>query len=84
MKLWGKYHLVDYALIQNADVDWLTNYEFDPPKGPISIRQVTNERQRVVPVQTMMIGNQQLNNNKFIGKFILSGRAVTPSKNNGG
>ena len=55
---WGKYHLIDYALMQHADVDWLTNYEFPAPEGPVSIRQINFERSRVVPVQTMMIGNQ--------------------------
>ena len=55
---WGKYHLIDYALLQHADVDWLTNYEFPAPEGPVSIRQINFERSRVVPVQTMMIGNQ--------------------------
>lgn len=57
-EVWGKYHIIDYALIQHADVDWLTNYEFDAPQGPISIRQIAAERSKVIPVQTMMIGNQ--------------------------
>ncbi len=55
---WGKFHLIDYALVQHADVDWLTNYEFDVPRGPISIRQINAERSRVIPVPTMMVGNQ--------------------------
>ncbi|MFZ4402084.1 MAG: glycoside hydrolase family 36 protein [Bacteroidales bacterium] len=57
-EVWGKYHIIDYALIQNADVDWLTNYEFDAPRGPISIRQIEAERSKVIPAQTMMVGNQ--------------------------
>lgn len=57
-EVWGKYHIIDYALMQHADVDWLTNYEFPAPEGPVSIRQINAERARVVPVQTMMVGNQ--------------------------
>lgn len=57
-EVWGKYHLIDYALLQHADVDWLTNYEFPAPEGPVSIRQINYERSRTIPVQTMMIGNQ--------------------------
>lgn len=55
---WGKFHLIDYSLIQHADVDWLTNYEYPAPQGPISIRQINAERSKVMPVQTMMVGNQ--------------------------
>ncbi len=57
---WGKFHLIDYSLIQHADVDWLTNYEFDAPLGPISIRQINAERGKVIPIQTMMVGNQPI------------------------
>ncbi len=57
-ELWGRYHINDYALIQIADVDWLTNYVFPAPRGPISIRQINSERGRVLPVQTMLVGNQ--------------------------
>ena len=57
-ELWGRYHINDYALIQYADVDWLTNYNFPAPRGPISIRQMNSERGRVFPVNTMLVGNQ--------------------------
>jgi alpha-galactosidase len=57
-EVWGRYNISDYALIQHADVSWLTNYEFPPPRGPISIRQVLGERANVIPPATMLIGNQ--------------------------
>lgn len=74
-ELWGKYHLVDYALLQHADVDWLTNYEFPAPEGPVSIRQINYERSRVIPVQTMMVGNQLIDSNmwKFTFQSLASG-----------
>jgi alpha-galactosidase len=57
-EVWGRYNISDYALIQHSDVSWLTNYESDPPAGPISIRQVVDERARVIPPATMLVGNQ--------------------------
>jgi len=57
-EVWGRYNISDLALIQHADVSWLTNYEFPPPRGPISIRQVLGERANVIPPATMLIGNQ--------------------------
>jgi alpha-galactosidase len=58
---WGRYNTVDYALIQHADYDWLTNFEQKPPAGPISIRQMNFDRSRVIPASTLLIGNQSLN-----------------------
>lgn len=69
-ELWGKYHLVDYALLQHADVDWLTNYEFPAPEGPVSIRQINHDRSRVVPVQTMMVGNQLIDSDLYQFTFL--------------
>jgi alpha-galactosidase len=57
-EVWGRYNISDYALIQHSDVSWLTNYESAPPAGPISIRQVVDERARVIPPATMLVGNQ--------------------------
>ncbi len=59
-EVWGRYNISDYSLIQHTDVSWLTNYEFDPPRGPVSIRQVIQERARVIPPATMLVGNQLL------------------------
>jgi alpha-galactosidase len=58
---WGRYNIADYALIQHADYDWLTNFEQPPPAGPISIRQMSFDRSRVIPTSTLLIGNQSVN-----------------------
>lgn len=58
---WGRYNTVDFALLESADYDWLTNFEQPSPAGPISIRQMAYDRGRVVPPATLLIGNQSLN-----------------------
>jgi alpha-galactosidase len=60
-EVWGRYNMVDYALLQHADYVWLTNFEQPPPAGPISIRQMNFDRSRVMPTSTLLIGNQSLN-----------------------
>lgn len=60
-EIWGRYNIADYALIQHADYDWLTNFEQEPPAGPISIRQINFDRSRVIPTSTLLIGNQSVN-----------------------
>ncbi|MGV8090231.1 MAG: alpha-galactosidase, partial [Mangrovibacterium sp.] len=40
-EVWGEYYVNDFALIEHADYDWLTNYNDDPPVGPINIRQMS-------------------------------------------
>ncbi|MGF7080120.1 glycoside hydrolase family 36 protein [Mucilaginibacter sp. UYCu711] len=59
-EVWGEYYLNDFALIEHADYDWLTNYEANPPEGPINIRQMSYDRARVIPAATNLIGNQQM------------------------
>ena len=58
----GRHNGVDYALLQHAEYDWLTNYELEPPDGPISIRQIRYRRARTMPVSTLLIGNQNMLN----------------------
>jgi len=60
-EVWGRYNVVDYALIEHADYDWLTNFDYPPPAGPISIRQMNYDRSRAVPANTLLIGNQFMN-----------------------
>ncbi len=57
---WGRYNVVDYALIEHADYDWLANLEFAPPLGPITIRQMNYDRSRVMPASALLIGNQNI------------------------
>ncbi len=60
-EVWGEYYINDFALIEHADYDWLTNYNEDPPEGPINIRQMSYDRARVIPPATNLIGNQLMN-----------------------
>ncbi|MDR6804184.1 alpha-galactosidase [Dyadobacter sp. BE34] len=57
-EVWGEYYINDYALIEHADYDWLTNYDDDAPVGPINIRQMAFDRSRAIPTATNLIGNQ--------------------------
>ena len=59
-ELWGRGGINDYALIQHADVDWLTNHVTPAPEGPFYIRNVFWRRSKVLPVQTMLAGNQPM------------------------
>jgi len=66
----GRHNGVDYALLQHAQYDWITNYELDFPNGPISIRQMRYNRALTMPVSAMLIGNQNmLNASKAIDEF---------------
>lgn len=53
----GRYNLTDFGTIQHADVNWLSNFSWEPPKGAIQIRQLNFDRGRVIPPSTMFIGN---------------------------
>jgi alpha-galactosidase len=59
-ELWGDHHSIDYALIQHADVDWISNFFHDPPEGSRDVRFLAWHRGNVIPTPTMMIGNQQM------------------------
>jgi alpha-galactosidase len=75
---WGRYNIADYALLEHADYDWLTNFEFEPPVGPISIRQMNYDRARVIPNSTLLIGNQYIDfpNYKYVYFSLASGALV--------
>ncbi len=75
---WGRYNLVDYALIQHADYDWLTNFDFTPPEGPIAIRQMNYDRARVIPPNCLLIGNQFMDfpNNQYVYFSMASGSTL--------
>lgn len=75
---WGRYNIADYALLEHADYDWLTNFEFKPPIGPISIRQMNYDRSRVIPNSTLLIGNQYIDfpNYPYVYLSLASGSLV--------
>ena len=58
-ELWGEKHLIDPALLECADLDWLSNVkdrEADSG-GPLHARTLLYQRAPSIPVETMLIGN---------------------------
>ena len=53
----GRYNLTDFGTVEHADVNWLSNFGWDPPRGALEIRQLNFDRGRVIPPSTMFIGN---------------------------
>jgi len=62
---WGRHNISDYALLQHADFEWLTNFEQTSPAGAISVRQMNFDRSRVLPSASLLMGNQSLNFDKY-------------------
>ncbi len=58
-ELWGEKHLIDAALLTDADVDWLSNVADNDPKqvGPRQARKLLYDRSASIPAETMLIGN---------------------------
>jgi alpha-galactosidase len=58
-ELWGEKHLIDAALLQCADVDWLSNVSDAKPTdaGTTQARMLLYQRALSIPSETMLIGN---------------------------
>ncbi|MDX2188912.1 MAG: alpha-galactosidase [Bacteroidota bacterium] len=56
----GKMHLMDYAIAQHADGNWLSNFEEASPTGPLRVRQMAWWRSPAMPASSLVIGNQQM------------------------
>ncbi len=58
-ELWGEKHLIDPALLECADLDWLSNVDDKQPDygGPLHARTLLYQRSPSIPVETMLIGN---------------------------
>jgi alpha-galactosidase len=58
-ELWGEKHLIDAALLQCADVDWLSNVTDAKPTdaGTTQARMLLYQRALSIPSETMLIGN---------------------------
>lgn len=48
-ELWGDHHSIDYALIQHADVDWISNFFDDPPEVPVKFALLLITREILFP-----------------------------------
>lgn len=60
-ELWGGKHLIDYGLLRDADLDWLSNVADRVPSdaGPRAARMLLYHRAMAVPADAMLIGNVQ-------------------------
>jgi alpha-galactosidase len=58
-ELWGEKHLIDAALLQYADVDWLSNVSDAKPTdaGTVQARMLLYQRALSIPSEAMLIGN---------------------------
>ena len=61
----GKLHLMDYALAQHADGNWLSNFEEPSPTGPLRVRQMAWWRTPVMPASSLVIGNLPIDDPNF-------------------
>lgn len=63
-ELWGRKHIIDFALIEHADGDWITNLS-----SPYEMRQICQDRGRVIPTSPMLIGNLRMDVPQFQFNF---------------
>ena len=61
----GKLQLMDYAIAQHAEGNWLSNFEEPSPTGPLRVRQMAWWRSPAIPASSMVIGNQPLDDPNF-------------------
>ncbi len=61
----GKLQLMDYAIAQHAEGNWLSNFEEPSPVRPLRIRQMAWWRTPALPASSLVIGNFQLNDPDF-------------------
>ncbi len=70
-ELWGHKHVIDYGLLRAADLDWLSNVgdNTDDAAGPRQARTLLYQRALAIPVESMLIGNLQVDTGDPIEKF---------------
>jgi len=69
----GRCNLTDFATIQHADVNWLSNFSWDSAKGTLEIRQLNYDRARVIPPATIFIANPSFEKeNSLYGFFSIA------------
>lgn len=61
----GKLQMMDYAIAEHAEGNWLSNFEEPAPLGPLRIRQMAWWRSPVLPASSLVIGNQAMNDPGF-------------------
>lgn len=60
-ELWGGKHLIDYGLLRDADLDWMSNVadRVATDAGPRAARMLLYQRGMAIPAESMLIGNLQ-------------------------
>jgi alpha-galactosidase len=61
----GKLQLMDYAIANHADGNWLSNFEEPYPTGPLRIRQMAWWRSPSIPASSLVIGNTPMDDPGF-------------------
>ena len=61
----GKLQLMDYAIAQHAEGNWLSNIEQSFPTGPLRVRQLAWWRSPALPAGSLVIGNLPMNEETF-------------------
>jgi alpha-galactosidase len=61
----GKLQLMDYAIAQHADGNWLSNVEQPFPTGALRVRHLAWWRSPALPASSLVIGNLQMNEETF-------------------
>lgn len=61
----GKLQLMDYAIAQHAEGNWLSNVYQSFPTGPLRVRHLAWWRSPAVPASSLVIGNLQMNEETF-------------------
>lgn len=57
---WGGLQLIDYALVEHAEGDWLSNIEEPFPRGSLRARNLAWRRTPAIPAGALVIGNLTL------------------------
>ncbi len=61
----GKLQLMDYAIAEHAEGNWLSNFEEPFPLGALRVRQMAWWRTPAVPASSLIIGNLPMDGEKF-------------------
>jgi alpha-galactosidase len=70
----GKLQLIDFAMLQHAEGNWMTNIDETSPKGGWRVRQMAWWRTPVIPASSLVIGNMILDEpNYFLSLLSNSG-----------
>ncbi len=56
----GALQLIDYAMCQHAEGNWLSNFEEPSPTGSLRVRQMAWWRSPAIPASSLVIGNPRM------------------------